>query len=105
MPKEQINRPKPHEVISASKAGDEYTETRETHTDPAVWVAWDRDRETDAGHVQLTVSCGYGYVKDLVAAEWGSDVLVSSGGLSRSEVNKLIATLRRARDQAYGKDE
>jgi hypothetical protein len=89
MPKEKISSPGPSEA----------------RTDPTTWVSWNRSADTNAGHVQLTVTCAPSYIRDLVAAVWDSDVLVSSGSLTRREVNRLISVLRRARDQAYGRDE
>ena len=101
MPKEQINFPQVEEIHSGSIDENGVTEQSvERRVDPTVWVAWN----TGASHVQLTVSCAFSYVKDLVDAEWNQDVLVSSGTLSRSDLNKLITVLRRARDAAYGKD-
>lgn len=106
MPKVQINHPEP--VTTRWGSVDEngvHEEGSETRVDPTVWVCWDRGTIEDDGRVQLTVSCAFSYVKDLVAAEWNKDVLASSPGLTRSELNKMIATLRRARDAAFGRDE
>jgi len=65
---------------------------------PKVGVSWSRPPE---GHVQVATVAEPGQTLD------PEDLLVSNGWyatLDREGINKLIRTLRRARDQAYGAD-
>ena len=92
--------------------GEMPSERMQTKGDPAidVRVAWSRDCE----YVQLAVisqdpdkakAMAKGIADQL---ETRGDQFVDSGwhaGLDRDGLNQLIKTVRRARDQAYGKDE
>lgn len=55
-------------------------------------------------NVQLAVKI-YGSVDFLDGREPAESPELYTPSLSRSEINSLIKTLRRARDQVYGKDE
>lgn len=113
----------PKEVIRA--AGLPYAED-----DPGrsvVELRWDRE----AGHVQLVTRCVHMADGSVYIPEWISDLLRSHGlghtqmlrdpendvdivyvaqdgwflDLDRNAINQLIRNLRRARDQAFGRDE
>lgn len=103
MPKEQINFPEAQQTHAAVMDGGVVTEqSTTTYTDPAVHVNWHAAGTDRGGHVQVSLECDRSYYEqfpDEVRGERYSPVL------SRSEVNKLIRILRRARDQAYGRDE
>jgi hypothetical protein len=91
MPKEQINHPK----IVTSDGHPGYTVT-----EPTLHVGWNR-----MGWVQIHIQAEPDYFKDASADSTNADgISVFTEPLSRNEINKLIRTLRKARDQAYGQD-
>lgn len=122
MPKEQINWPRvqkthhgpPDEHISDGVCP--CTPTAETQ--PTVFVRWGaggHDR-LDISNVQIMLAVHEQPAWDEWIADdpWSGPTAwpaprvkeeVPSAVLSRSEINKLIKVLRRARDQAYGTDE
>jgi len=57
-----------------------------------------------AENVQINIKI-YGEVAFLPGDSVASDPELYSPSMSRKEINDLIKTLRRARDQVYGKDE
>lgn len=91
----------PKEVIQHGKAF-----TRDALNDtvgPTLQVSWWRDG-TDGLPGYATVQ--FEIDETLVAAIAENNATkISSRPLDRKEINKLIATLRRARDAAYGSDE
>lgn len=92
MPREKINQ--------AGTAFDPHSACSET---VGVQVGWARD-----GHVQLCLEADtkyFTYVTEHPDAPEVGRTTAYSPVLSRSEVNNLIRALRRARDQAYGRDE
>ena len=90
MPREQINHP------------NDSLETEGSWRDPIVQVYW--SAQSTGSHVQLSLEVDPGYLQ----AIYDPDALTTtiySPALSRSELNKMIKALRRARDSAYGRDE
>lgn len=103
MPREQINFPEVQEIHSGSCDGKGNSEQRvEKYTDPAVHVNWHSAGTDHGGHVQVSLECDRSYFEKFPDEERGDRY---SPVLTRSDVNKLIRILKRARDQAYGKDE
>lgn len=103
MPSVQINTPETKTTTSGSidpAAGVSETRT-ETYTEAAVHVSWHNAGNDHHGHVQVALECDRSYFEQFPDEPRGSRF---SPVLSRSDVNKLILILRRARDQAYGKD-
>lgn len=111
MPREQINFP---DLLAAGvEATVNLPRSRgDTWREPALHVSWlaqhDEDMEPVAGHVQVAFEADPGYFT--MAAEHISDpgtgrTLVYSPALSRSEINRMIRALKRARDQVHGRDE
>lgn len=109
MPREQINFPHPQVTHSGSIDENGIVEqSSETHTDAAIHVQWLRGAEHDTpGHVQIAFEADPSYLKIVVAEPNELDGRTSaySPVLSRAEINKMIQVLRKARDQAYGRDE
>lgn len=99
MPREQINFPTPTEMCSG---GSGEPDVVESYTDPAVHVNWHNAGNDHAGHVQIALECDWSYLMKFPDEERSCRY---SPVLTRSDVNKLIRVLRRARDQAYGRDE
>jgi len=94
MPREQINYPNLDQGLHPNM-----TEDTSWH-DPAVHVGWTPNGEK----VQVAFEADPNHL--LAVADGDRDVrrMVWSPVLSRDEVNRLIKTLRRARDAAYGVD-
>lgn len=106
MPREQINYPPelvPTAEYPASPRG------RTSWRDPALHVSWwPADKDDMPGHVQVYLDTDNTQLVDLIGeADPAKSLLTSvyTPQLTRAEINKLIQTLRRARDQAYGADE
>ena len=76
----------PKELLYDTAAGD----------DIALEVSWSRD-----GHVQLATK-NLDDTTPLVPSSGGNGWYMTP---TRHQINELIRTLRRARDQAYGRDE
>jgi len=76
-----------------------------SHTTPQVELNWSREHE----HVQVSIEFAredwIAIAKELEDAPEVSRKAIFSPGLSRYQINKLIRTLRRARDAAFGVDE
>lgn len=64
-------------------------------------LAVDRIKELPTDHPQMIGSSGPEPAREV----WGDPVTVFTDPLSRKEINNLIRVLRRARDQAFGRDE
>lgn len=105
MPREQINYPSP----SIPRDPDAPEDCDEMWTDAALHVHWGSGfDENITSSVQIAFEADPVYLR--FAAEHAGDnetarPVLFSPTLERSEINKLIRTLRRARDQAYGRDE
>lgn len=124
MPKEQINWPQNLDfMVIGDNSGDPPA------SDPAVapryektlHVGWSTQTNDRCGHVQFSLRAPLEdwarFVDELRESKKRSDSgegvqweegwmpEVYSGVLTRSEVNNLIKVLRRARDNAYGRDE
>ena len=90
MPREQINWPR------TDSAPDDQVQAH---------VSWLRD-----SHVQIGLECTAGFLRALLFENGqplpeNKTVTVFTPVLNRSEINRTIRVLRRARDQAYGADE
>ena len=74
-------------------------------TTPKVELNWSREHE----HVQISIEFSreswISIAKELEEDPRVAAKAIYSPGLSRYEINKLIKTLRRARDAAFGADE
>jgi hypothetical protein len=110
MPKQNVNFPESYDVIAGSKfLGGSSTELIRIW-DPVVAVHWDKGdpfKETGAGvMLSLMVTPPITLAE---AHELGGSApepsTYYSGTLSRADVNRLIASLKKARDAAYGRDE
>ncbi|CAN5423893.1 hypothetical protein BH09ACT9_BH09ACT9_00590 [soil metagenome] len=114
MPREQINYPsnrtlviyKGHEVNV--EAGDPMPDGGEYFADPELHVIWHPETESFGdGYVQVSLA----FPKGFLAARAASDDDTAEKNwlytpqLNRDELNRLIRTLRKARDRAYGTDE
>ena len=104
MPKVQINRLREHETTKGSTDGPVEVVK---WVDPLVNVNW-RNSPDGTGHVQLSFDVPLGYLETVLASANGDIVsgssLVWSPVLERDELNLMIRTLRKARDNAYGAD-
>jgi hypothetical protein len=106
MPREQINFPQPVETQYGSCDGKGNSEQHvEVNTDPAVHVNWHNAGNDHGGHVQVSLECDRAYLASFTDVLDDDRRNLYSPVLTRSDVNKLIRTLRKARDQAYGRDE
>lgn len=109
MPKEQINFPR-WRKMEHSLPGMASEQAATAERDDTLFVRWHDGTQVE-GYVQLaTVSykpCAWADSDDAVV--WPSSALnpseTYSPVLSREDLNRLIKALRRARDQAYGRDE
>lgn len=119
MPKERITFSRVEKVHMNCTPGDECGPecSIKAYTYPALFVRWANDGHDRTGNVQISLlkyeqptwdewlatdpyeQTETAYPTPPIADEYFSQVL------SRSEINELIKTLRRAREGAYGKDE
>ena len=122
MPREQINYPDAVEHCShicGADSSDAPAGGGKPWYENVVQVRWHAAGHDRVGNVQVSLQApiaAWGQMADdLREAEAHKDETVKweegwmpeaySPSLSRSEINKLIAVLRKARDQAYGRDE
>jgi len=123
MPKEQINYPSAIEHpgrITTAASGDPASsglDGDEAWYEPVVNVRWHTAGHDRAGNVQVSLQApiaAWAQMGDRLrdaernkTVEWEEGWMPEaySPSLSRSEINGLIKVLRRARDQAYGRDE
>lgn len=107
MPKEVINHPESHDTRGPDG------EIVMVYTNPSVSVHWGNvyqgGREAVPGNVVLQLSEFPSVTgEEFKAAEsWPPppEREITAGPFSREQINKLIKTLRRARDAAFGRDE
>lgn len=111
MPKEQVNFPQPvftHHSCTFPPDG-ECTCTPTWDSRPALFVRWNNYEDDRTGVVQLSLEQYPSFTNEEYEAQrqWppAPERELYSENLTRSELNKLIKFLRRARDQAYGTDE
>lgn len=111
MPKQQINYPEAERVFTGSmQDGVLVQESSELNWDPFLVVHWGKHggNPDEPGSVSVSI--------DQVPSMSGDDYLesgadpkpiqkASTRGLTRSDLNRMIATLRKARDEAFGRDE
>ena len=110
MPKQQINFPESHTHLPAPAYPGETPDELLTSWDPAITVHWDKGDFNGENGARVTIDLAVRppLTRQEAAALQGSApeaANAQTGPLSRAEINRLIAALRRARDQAYGKDE
>jgi hypothetical protein len=111
MPKEVIQHPDSTDVRLGSTGGEEQVNV---YTSPALTVRWGSSHTGSGGHtvpgdVQITIS-EFPVISKAEfheAKSWPPDPSreTHSAGLDRAQLNALIKVLRRARDQAFGRDE
>jgi hypothetical protein len=101
MPREQINYPGAEMEMDPGTPGSSKVIKV---ADPALHVSW---HQAPAGHVQVAFEADPSYLKIALESpnEDNGRTSMYSPVLERVEINKLIRALRRARDQAYGRDE
>lgn len=114
MPKEQINYPRPVEMHHDCGLDDgKCTCTPTADTMPTVAVRWG---DANDGNVQLVLMEHEqpAWADWIATKPWDGPLAYPappveherhSAVLGRRDINKLIQVLRRARDQAYGRDE
>ncbi len=111
MPKEQINYPEPfvpREPSGTAGSGDPAIHG-ESWPEPTVHVSWLSATGDHDGHVQVAIKAPRAYLK-MLTEESDTQPFVAEPGvyspvLDRVALNKMIRVLRKARDQAYGRDE
>jgi|SRR5882757_5037150 len=106
MPREQINFPAPFEPVPDGCVPPPIH--GEAWPEPELSVSWNKAGDYGSGHVQVSLLLPGAYVKHLAAESADPEtaaVGAFSPALPRDQVNRLIRTLRQARDQAYGRDE
>lgn len=100
MPREQITHNPNRIVTNQSLTGNVSNEI--TAVGHNVHVDWSED------HVSVGVDVGLGEIKSIASPSedvgWPDVITMRSDSMSRKDINKLISTLRRARDKAYGAD-
>lgn len=98
MPNQQINQVERIPVAESTPLGEQVESTP-----VSLHVSWHREGEW----VQLFIEGDTSYFRFAANNPTVSDERSSvyTPPLSRDEINKLIRTLRRARDQVYGRDE
>jgi hypothetical protein len=96
MPKEQISFRQIDTVTDPATGRDVHTERDEI----TATVGWNR-----AGWVQVSLGLSQDRLRSIAGSYADEpEVFIYSDVLGRSEINRMIQTLRKARDQAYGKD-
>lgn len=104
MPREQINFPAIQDVKNFDPTGAPIH--GEAWRDPVLLVSWQANPDHE-GHVQVALSNPQSYLKSAMGSAVTSDqdIELFTPVLNRDQLNRLIRVLRRARDQAYGRDE
>ena len=115
MPREQINFPSSIAVVIDDRGneleyqvGADVPPGSSVHPDPALHVHWQpANVEYGTGHVQLSVEMEADFFRARAANlhESVTSTSIFTPALTRAEINKLIRSLRVARDKAYGRDE
>lgn len=110
MPREQINYPEPFVAREPSCDGSSDEPIHgESWPEPTVHVSWLSATGDHDGHVQVALKVPRAYLETLlrddVASSFGDQQGVFSPVLDRMALNRMIRVLRKARDQAYGRDE
>lgn len=112
MPREQINYPKPFEPCESSTSGSTNDPIihGESWSEPIVSVNWLGATGDHDGHAQVSIEVSRKYLEMLADRDYdqssrGMTATVYSGVLARADLNRLVRSSRRARDQAYGRDE
>lgn len=107
MPREQINYPDLTVEINDGNSFDVPVHDVKWH-EPALHVSWlaqhDENMEPVAGHVQVQFEADPAYFELAGKASTGRTSVYSSV-LTRTEINRMIRALKRARDQVHGRDE
>lgn len=101
MPREQINHPP---MLEPTKDNPAHPPGRTVWQDPILEINWHPDRD-GSGHVQISLDMDVAtLVEHIEISNGATRTAMYTPPLTRDEINKLIRTLRRARDQAYGQD-
>lgn len=106
----------PKEVITHAESYDTRGrggELADIHTGPSLSVRWENSHQgsakTSPGDVMVAVSLYPTVTREefRAAKSWppSPEREILCGPLDRAQLNKLIRTLRRARDAAFGRDE
>ena len=110
MPREQINFPGPFKPQYDNSS--EMAIHGESWPEPELNVSWNKDGDCASGRVQISIDLPVDYVRHLAKCieddETGlhpSAIGAFTPALSRDDINRMIRVLRRARDQAHGRDE
>ena len=108
MPKEVTPDEYGSAVAEIRWSHDQYVQLAVLHTDAETFVAWCRDITESADKWKAAAEGDETKKLDTDRLPL-ADVLGASMGIfwtpTRSQINKVISDLRRARDGAYGKDE
>jgi len=99
MPREQINTVD----LTATPVG-----AATIQHEAGLHVSWHGGDDGHDGHVQVALEADVSYLTfaaETPNGETSDRTLLYTPVLSRAEINKLIRTLKRARDKAYGADE
>ncbi|MFZ0789743.1 MAG: hypothetical protein WAM94_08985 [Chromatiaceae bacterium] len=104
MPKEKI-RDESGVLAQIAWSHDQYVQVATLHTDPPTFIAWCRDLvarvdEAKAAHTAASVP----HLSDPERL-FDSESMGMFWTPNRYQINELIRVLRRARDQAFGRDE
>lgn len=107
MPREQINFP---DLSAGPSAPDGVPVHGEAWREPALHVSWmsmpDENMEPVGGHVQVAFEADPSYFTGAAKVpDSNGRARVYSIALSRTEINRMIRALKRARDQVHGRDE
>jgi len=106
MPREKINHAAPFEPTTN---GDGPAIHGESWPEPEALLSWTRGADYGPGFVQVALECPRAYIlnlaADLKANPDMETIGVYSPALTRDHVNALVRTARKARDQAFGRDE
>lgn len=81
-----------------------YAQADSPHVQPELHVSWNKAGSMP-GHVQVAIETNRPALATYLAEDETAIVGVYTEVLSRGDINRLIQVLRRARDQAYGRDE
>jgi hypothetical protein len=106
MPREQINYPPLLEQTNDNPAVPPGHKDGDVWRDSALHVGWHADVD-GGGHVQVALESDLSYLRMALDSpnETEGRTSMYTPVLNRAELNKLIRTLKRARDAAYGRDE
>ena len=104
MPKEKIND-ESGVLAQVIWSHDQYVQVATLHTDPASFIAWCRDLVARVDEAKAANrGADLPHISDPTRS-FDSESMGMFWTPNRHQINELIRALRRARDQAYGRDE